>query len=142
MALLRAPKGMSQAISFGPMGEQSRAITAVLKDPAISKYYIVALPEELPVVEGVELAQSIEKEIGIQPQIILNRLIDIPPAALTEKTESLRPFQNKLIDLNVQKEHWLKHLSHFPYAVSKLPFVFSESTPEVIRDLEKDMQLE
>ena len=42
-ALMDAPHGMAQAVQFGPMGEQSRNITKVLKDSNISKYHICLL---------------------------------------------------------------------------------------------------
>lgn len=72
-ALLRAPRGMADAVSFGPMGEQSRRIQQVLKNPEVMEYYVVTLPEELPYQESLELIRTIEDETGLVPQVIFNR---------------------------------------------------------------------
>src|SRR6185437_1985600 len=52
-SLWRAPMGLAEAIPFGPMGEQSRSIVSVLKNPEQSRYYVAMIPEELPVTEGL-----------------------------------------------------------------------------------------
>lgn len=86
MALMNASKGMAQAIQFGPMGEQSRSIDAVLKNPEICHYHIVTLPEELPIKEAQELKSQLETEFSIKPQVILNKFleIDLPLQTLKE----------------------------------------------------------
>lgn len=75
-ALINAPKGMSEAIPKGPMGDQSRAITEILKDSNRVKMYVVALPEELPVNESIELADYLESEFGQTPQFFLNKCLN------------------------------------------------------------------
>ncbi len=80
LALLRAPSAMAKTIQFGPMGEQARGIEQVLKNPEICQYVIVAIPEELPVLEALELYDAIKKEVGFAPKIVLNR-------CLVEETE-------------------------------------------------------
>ena len=77
-ALWRAPVGLGEAIPFGPMGEQSRSITNVLKDPMLTQFHVVTLPEELPVTEGLELARDIKRELGQNPRMILNRWLESP----------------------------------------------------------------
>lgn len=78
MALMEAPKGMASAVQFGPMGEQSRSIDKCLRDPELCKYHIVTLPEELPVKESVELTERLKSEFGIDPQIIMNKVLTSP----------------------------------------------------------------
>jgi anion-transporting ArsA/GET3 family ATPase len=139
LALLRAPKGMAEAISFGPMGEQSRSITAVLKNHLISKYYVVAFPEELPIVEGLELAKDIYSEIHIRPEIILNKVISVPPESLKEEPGSLLPLQHKLQEISKRQSKWIHDLKSKPYPVIQLPFVFSNSATDVVKNLEKGL---
>lgn len=75
MALIKAPQGMAEAVKFGPMGEQSRSIDAVIRDPSICKYVVVSLPEELPVIEALELSQGIQKQVKLKPIQVLNKII-------------------------------------------------------------------
>ncbi len=86
MALMRASKGMAQAIQFGPMGEQSRSIDTVLRNQDICHYHIVTLPEELPVREAEELKSQLANEFSLRPQVILNKFLEtsVPLATLKE----------------------------------------------------------
>lgn len=72
-ALMGAPVGMAEIVKVGPMGEQSRSIDRVLRDPRVCQYFIVCLPEELPVRETEELFDQLKANYGITPQIILNK---------------------------------------------------------------------
>jgi anion-transporting ArsA/GET3 family ATPase len=82
-ALVESPHAMANAIPVGPMGEQSRSIDAVLKSPVNSCYHIVVTPEELPVVEGLELVRFVQEKFNIAPEVILNRWL-APPVTLDE----------------------------------------------------------
>lgn len=76
LSLLRAPRGMAEAIHYGPMGEQSRSIERTITDPDICKFYLVTLPEELPMKETEELDLALQNEFKIQSQWILNRMLE------------------------------------------------------------------
>ena len=75
-ALINAPKGMSEAIPKGPMGDQSRQMTEILKDSRKVRMYVVALPEELPVNESLELADYLRAEFQQVPKFLLNKCLD------------------------------------------------------------------
>ena len=75
-ALMDAPHGMAQAVQFGPMGEQSRNITKVLKDSNISKYHIVTLPEELPIKESSELCEYLKENFSVEPRLLVNKVLE------------------------------------------------------------------
>ncbi len=77
-ALLKSPMGLANAVQFGPMGEQSRAIHKVVMDPRASEFFVVALPEELPVLETLELCEFLENEMQVQPKVVLNRFMNLP----------------------------------------------------------------
>lgn len=74
-SLMQTPAAMAETIQFGPMGEQSRAIDAVLKNPQITEYWVVTLPEELPVSEGIEMGQKLSL-MGLQYKVLCNRWIE------------------------------------------------------------------
>ena len=77
MALMEAPKGMAQAVKVGPMGEQSRSIDAVLRNEELCHYHVVSLPEELPMKEAVELVTQLNKEFGLKPELVLNKILPV-----------------------------------------------------------------
>jgi anion-transporting ArsA/GET3 family ATPase len=78
MALLRAPRGLSQTAGSGPMHRHTMAMTALLSEPAICEYRLVTLAEEMPTAEACEMARDLRAETGIAPRIYCNRLIDLP----------------------------------------------------------------
>lgn len=78
MALFNSPRGMMEAIKFGPMGTHSREMEAVIRNPGLCSYFIVTLLEELPVTESIEFAQTIRREIGVEPVTIANKVLDLP----------------------------------------------------------------
>ena len=79
MALMRAPRGISQTAASGPMHRHTADISALLCDPAICEYRLVTLAEEMPTAEACEMARELRAETGIAPRIYCNRLIDLPP---------------------------------------------------------------
>lgn len=95
-ALMSAPKGLAKAVRFGPMGEQSRAIHGLLADSKYSQYFVVSLPEELPVQEARELFDFVKSELSLDSQIVLNRHLSIPPVAMEAMSSAQQPFLDYL----------------------------------------------
>lgn len=117
IALLEAPKGMAQAVQFGPMGEQSRSIDACIRNEDLCKYHVVTLPEELPVKEATELLQRLKAEFSISAELILNKMIQ---TTIPEK--SLKEVQDEDSDLGkfaAYIEHQLTHQSEMRAKVKK-----------------------
>ncbi len=83
LALLRAPKGMSESIRTGPMGIHSAEILRVLTDEKLTGYVIVTLPDEMPTVEALELKATLKSEFNIEPEVFVNRVLE-PPLDETE----------------------------------------------------------
>jgi anion-transporting ArsA/GET3 family ATPase len=122
ISLLKAPRGMLDAIPIGPMGEQTRGIIEVIKNKRNCKYWITCLPEELPVIESIDLAQQLYAETNIKPHLIMNKLLnkkEIKNLEGTSKAEtqfidtlnSKVNYEESLIQQLVQSEHFQK-LSH------------------------------
>jgi anion-transporting ArsA/GET3 family ATPase len=73
LAYLKVPLAASQAIPVGPIGHNARRILRLLRDPQRTALVVVATPEEMAVVEAVELSRAVEAEVGIVPQaLVLN----------------------------------------------------------------------
>lgn len=141
MALLKAPIGMSEAIGFGPMGEQSRGIIRILKNPEYCQYYVVSIPEDLPVQEALELSQSIQDITGIKPQHILNKYLKISEESLdcNGSNENVEEYKNQLkSELERQKDlvKILKEKTADPLLL--LPFVYSTDAWEIVSELSKE----
>src|SRR5262245_31574055 len=65
LSLLRVPEAASRAVPVGPVGHNARRVRALLRDPERTTLVLVAIPEEMAVVEAVELHASAVDEVGI-----------------------------------------------------------------------------
>ena len=63
LAYLKVPLAASRAIPVGPIGHNARRILQLLRDPARTALVVVAAPEEMAVVEAVELFHAAEAEV-------------------------------------------------------------------------------
>jgi anion-transporting ArsA/GET3 family ATPase len=139
-ALWRAPIGLAEAIPFGPMGEQSRSIVRVLKNPAVTRIYVTMIPEELPVTEGLELAKDIHQELQQKPELILNRWLDFPlPVDRLGKFRG-QDFADYLAMLLIRQTKLEKQIEASGFPVKKLPWSFNENNVEKIRALSAQVE--
>lgn len=137
MALVKAAFGMSKAIRVGPMAEQSRSIDRVLRNPEICKYYVVSLPEELPVTEAKELSQQLKAFLGIEPTQILNRCLSLPSDILNlQESGEASGFLHYLQKYSNQQQEAQDQLQG-QRSLLKLPFVFSNEPWEIVENLSK-----
>jgi anion-transporting ArsA/GET3 family ATPase len=70
LSLLKVPQAASAAIPVGPVGHQARRILAFLRDPKRTALGIVAVPEEMAVVEAIELNRMAVEQVGIEPRAL------------------------------------------------------------------------
>lgn len=133
LAMMRAPQGMSEAFKFGPMGEQSRAIFKVLSDAKICKYWVVSIPEEMPVQEGIELSELLEKEIHIRPKQVLNRFyFDL------NVKQSSSEFLKFIEQQQSRQQSALRSLQ--TYSVLKVPQVFELDPWQVVEKISESFE--
>jgi anion-transporting ArsA/GET3 family ATPase len=64
LALLRAPRTYSEIARVGPIHRQAGIIDAFLRDPAKTAVVAVALAEEMPVSETIEIERRLRDELG------------------------------------------------------------------------------
>lgn len=128
--LLRAPSGMATAVKFGPMGEQSRSIAAVLRDPAVSRFHVVALPEETPVDETVELVEKLRGEFGLAPDVILNKTWEVPASAAASE----HPFAKALALGERRQAEARRRFGALNVGTREVPQIFSED-PRLLLDV-------
>ena len=76
VAMLRAPRTFSDVARVGPIHRQAGIIDRFLSDPASTGVLTVALPEEMPVNETLDLGQRLREEMrmGID-RIVVNQVL-------------------------------------------------------------------
>lgn len=149
LSLMRASRGMAEAIQFGPMGEQSRSIDAALSNKDLCSYTVVTLPEELPLKEAVELQQQLKAEFLIESQLVVNRYLRLPvsEADLAEKYQqsSLKVFADYLLFQEQKQETAMAEFVSASAAFSSEPiFVglqFEAAPLKLAKKMAKDMGL-
>lgn len=136
LSLLRAPAAMATAISFGPMGEQSRSIDRLIRDVDFLQIHIVCLPEELPVTETIELYRQLESEFSVKPLVYLNKMSGLTESDLQE----LSPDHREELQLNLQNENWSKKtLQNEKIPFTELPLVPSLDVNTLIQALSQKL---
>ncbi|MGZ3746497.1 MAG: ArsA-related P-loop ATPase [Pseudobdellovibrionaceae bacterium] len=141
MALMGAAEGMSMAVKFGPMGEQSRNIDKVLRDPNICKYYLVCLPEELPVRESEELYEQLKKHYGIRAKVVLNKFLEDPisgaeyASAQKSQSEEFRAFAEDDKKNRASHHEMRMRLVKIDPQVQCLPTIWDHNTDKILTQL-------
>lgn len=140
LALLAAPFGMSEAIRYGPMAEQSLTMIETIKDPEICQYFIVSLPEELPTTESEELHQRILESTGIRSRLILNRMMD------RERIESLHPASPQeresiehMVGLSNKQYQYQERLMRLDPGLKKIPHHFTLDPIDLMRKMGEEL---
>ncbi len=73
LAFLKAPVAAANAVPIGPVGNNARRIMKLLRDPARTALVVVAIPEEMAVVEALEFQKMARTELGIDTRaVVLN----------------------------------------------------------------------
>lgn len=62
---LRSASGLSDVVKSGPVLDQAREVSEMLADPRRCAALLVALPEETPITEVIELASDLGDDLGI-----------------------------------------------------------------------------
>jgi anion-transporting ArsA/GET3 family ATPase len=76
LAMLRAPRTFSEVARVGPIHRQAGKIHSFLADPTSTGVLTVALPEEMPVSETLDLGQRLRTEMGMEiGRIVVNQLL-------------------------------------------------------------------
>jgi hypothetical protein len=139
-ALWRAPVGLAAAIPFGPMGEQSRSIIDVLKNPQLTRFHVVMIPEELPVSEGLELARGIQAELEQDPHLVLNRWLESPLSLEQVLKFQGHEFADYLATLLRRQLKSKAEVRAPGLPVKILPWLFTDNPGEKIRQMSRQVE--
>jgi anion-transporting ArsA/GET3 family ATPase len=76
LALLSAPRTYANIARVGPIARQASAIDAFLRDGAVTGLVAVALPEEMPVNETLDLERRLDEQLDLEIDLaVLNGLL-------------------------------------------------------------------
>ena len=71
VALLRAPRTYADIAKVGPIHRQAQRIDSFVRDPKVTGLIAVALPEEMPVNETIDLDARLRAEMGMSIDAIV-----------------------------------------------------------------------
>jgi hypothetical protein len=95
--MLRAPRTFAQIARVGPIAKQANQIHSFLADPATTGVLAVALPEEMPVNETIDLRAALRSEMGIHlDRVVVNALL--PDRFDAEEASRLAALDGRLSD--------------------------------------------
>jgi len=144
LALLRAPRGIHEAVPAGPVGRQTGTILEVLQDPQKCRFVIVTLAQELPVSEALELHAAIAAETGQSARIVCNRVqprlpdTELARAARSAGTASASAFANRLQTVQERQSAWLKKLARADKDTLRWPQLYLDKGDALIAMLAKE----
>lgn len=137
LSLLRAPGALSEAIPFGPMGEQSKSIDRYLRDPNFTTVHIVTLTEELPLTETIELYHQLKNEFGIQARVYLNKVYGLSADDLKDLPLAA---QESLENIMAAESLAKVKLQNAEIRFTELPLVASLETETLITKLSEKLR--
>lgn len=126
--LLRAPKAMSEIISFGPMADQSRSIDLWIRNAEFTHIHIVTTAESYALTETLELAEKIFSEFKLEPTLYLNKTFSL------EKSDTLDPILSSLTE---QENTARTQLKKSGFNVLETPLDVAENNFDLIRNLSR-----
>lgn len=132
LSLLQAPRAMAETIPFGPMGEQSRSIDKLIRDPNFTEVHVVSLSEELPITETLELYFQLQNDFQITPKVYLNKLFDLSKKDLIGLDAAAEDYLLSQIESENKARATLAK-NNIPFV--SLPLVTSLKTMEIIDSL-------
>ena len=98
LTLLGVPKSLITTLPSGPMSTEARWMFDLLTDPVMTSALLVSLPEELPVNETLELAQTLRTQLSVRVgAVVLNQSVSSRFGAADRAALSGRPGLSALV---------------------------------------------
>jgi anion-transporting ArsA/GET3 family ATPase len=133
LAMLRAPQTFSEVARVGPIHRQAGIIHGFLRDPASTGILTVALAEEMPVSETLDLGERLRAEMGMEiDRIVVNQVLpERFTSAEAERLEAVdgsaavRAALTEYRRARVQRSQLRRLRGAAEAPVSTLPFLFT-----------------
>jgi anion-transporting ArsA/GET3 family ATPase len=92
LSLLGVPQTLLSTLPAGPMTSEARWMRDLLVNPAVTGILLVALPEELPVNETLELDEALRTRLGLPVEaVVLNQAVPSRFGSEARRTLADRP---------------------------------------------------
>jgi len=99
LTLLGVPRSLITTLPSGPMSTEARWMFDLLTDPVMTSALLVSLPEELPVNETLELAQTLRNQLSVRVgAVVLNQSVSSRFGAGDRAALSGRPGLRALVE--------------------------------------------
>ena len=87
---LQMPTTAAETFASGLVHREAKRVEALLKDPALTAVHIVALPEEMPVTEALQIVQRLRGDLSMPlGELLMNRCRSASPAGASELLERM-----------------------------------------------------
>jgi len=90
LAFLRAPVAAARAVPVGPIGSNARRVLSLLRDAQRTALVLVAIPEEMAVVETLEFRRQAREELELPPGAVVLNACHEPRLTAAQEAEVLR----------------------------------------------------
>jgi anion-transporting ArsA/GET3 family ATPase len=132
LAMLTAPKTFGEIARVGPIRRQATKVSEMLSDPKRAGYVAVALPEEMPVNETLELQTRLRDAVGLGLDAILVNGVwpqrfsaaDVRRLKATEDGEVVRAALTSAARAKAQQAQIKRLRAGTEAPVTALPFLF------------------
>jgi anion-transporting ArsA/GET3 family ATPase len=132
IAMLTTPRTFGEIARVGPIRRQAYKVSDMLMDPARTGYVGVALPEEMPVTETLELEARLRKEIGLGlDMIVMNAMwperfssADVTKLRAASREGAVAAALDVHERVKAQRAHVRRLEAATDAPVTPLPFVF------------------
>ncbi len=157
LSLLKVPIAASEAVPVGPIGHNARRILGLLRDQKKTGLVLVAIPEEMAVVEAQQFHRLAVEEVGIEVEAvvlnschervfdtaeeaeILGLLVDGAGGRLERGIPlagALRAARRQMRRAKLTRFYEARLARSLPLPLVSLPYLFREALgPEDLRDL-------
>jgi anion-transporting ArsA/GET3 family ATPase len=139
VGMLTTPRTFGEIARVGPIRRQAERVSAMLADPARTGYVAVALPEEMPVNETIDLEGRLQRAVGLSfDAIVVNGMW--PERFTSHDITALRAAERDGLDpggltavraalaaherVKAQRAHLRRLTASTEAPVTTLPFVF------------------
>jgi anion-transporting ArsA/GET3 family ATPase len=133
MAMLTAPRTFSEVARVGPIHRQAGIIHRFLADPAATGVVTVALPEEMPVNETLDLGRWLQRDMGMGiDRIVVNQVLperfssaEAERLEAADSSAAVRAALTEYRRARIQRSQLRRLRRATDAPVSTLPFLFA-----------------
>lgn len=140
VALLRAPRLVSEVIRQGPVASMTKEVAELVADPRRCGVVVVTLAEEMPVTEALELRADLHSAVQREPDLLVANGV-YPPvpvgAGESNDDEGARRLWYRRRRLNDTELERLKR--HWSGPRVEVPLFPLDRGPELVSEIEREL---